>query len=413
MARDKDIFGELRQLIAAFEGHMRTSGQTGLKTQVKGLKAWSRRLALYGPPDRLTEQNAELILRLKQSKQSFDTTVGAYRDLLDSFDIFRKSIDLILQLKRLDELPRTIDAVREVRHLHSMHIVLDAEIFSGRVPPDIPLAAPQELRERLIPFSPTPHAPRMFLGESADMHDPQFFLGRDIRHGSAFLFALRHKYLHGRIIGTVAAYDPDPKRFAQDKATDFLGHFCDILADTLVTALEHTQLEELTVRDMLTGLNNRTYLERHAPRILDFATRKGLPVHLLFLDLNGFKAINDQLGHEAGDLILIAVGQAIRSMVRRYDIFVRLGGDEFVILLPDTTAATANVFVQRLRGTLAGLDPGTICGRETKLRISASIGVAPFTPPQTLDELLRTADHRMYEDKSARNTVRSPHKVSS
>lgn len=400
MAGDQDILGELRRLTLALEGQLRANDPAGLKTQIKGLKAWGRRMALFGSPENLQEQNAELVLRLKQSKQSFDVTVGAYRGLLDSFETFRKSIDLILQLKRLDDLPQTLEAVQEVRHLHVLHMVLDADIFAGRVPPEVHLVAAQALREKLRPFSPALHAPRMYLGETGGVHDSRFFFGREVHHGSAFIFALRHKYLRGRIIGTVAAYDPDPTRFAQDKATDFLSHFCDILANTLITALEHAQLEELTVRDMLTGLNNRTYLERHAPRILDFAARKSMPVHLLFIDLNGFKAINDQLGHDAGDLILIAVGRAIKEMVRRYDIFVRLGGDEFVILLPDTTTDTASVFVRRLRQTLGELDPRSICGRETELRVSASIGVAPFTPPQTLDELLRTADQRMYDDKS-------------
>jgi diguanylate cyclase (GGDEF)-like protein len=227
--------------------------------------------------------------------------------------------------------------------------------------------------------------------------------------GSCFIFALGHKYQQGKVIGIVAAYDPDPERYAPDKATDFLGHFCDILGCTLITALEHAQLEELTVRDALTGVNNRAYLERHAPRILDFAARKNLPVHLLFIDLNGFKAVNDTLGHEAGDQVLVGVAQAIRAMVRKYDIFVRMGGDEFVILLPDTDRDMAAIFTQRLRQTLAGIDVSALSGLVTELNISASVGVSRHQPGQSLEDLIRSADQRMYEEKAApRSTPTRP-----
>jgi diguanylate cyclase (GGDEF)-like protein len=150
----------------------------------------------------------------------------------------------------------------------------------------------------------------------------------------------------------------------------------------------------------LTGANNRAYLERHAPRILDFAQRKGLPVHLLFVDLNGFKAINDSLGHDCGDLVLSAVARSIQGIVRKYDILVRLGGDEFVIVLPDTDEDMAQAFVTRLRQTLAGIDVGQVCTLDTDLRVSAAVGMSRHHPGQTLEELIRAADQGMYLDKS-------------
>ncbi|NCC05807.1 MAG: GGDEF domain-containing protein, partial [Proteobacteria bacterium] len=158
--------------------------------------------------------------------------------------------------------------------------------------------------------------------------------------------------------------------------------------------------EELTVRDALTGVNNRTYLERHAGRILDFTARKNLPVHLLFIDLNGFKAVNDTLGHEAGDAILVEVARSIKAMIRKYDIFVRLGGDEFVILLPDTDKDMTRTFVTRLRRTLADIDVSRVCALDTDLRISASVGAALHQPPQSLESLIKAADLHMYEDKN-------------
>jgi diguanylate cyclase (GGDEF)-like protein len=405
MERDPNsLLAELRGLVSAVETCAREGDAPRLKIHLKVLDAWIRQLLLHQPSTGgdADGEAAELRQKLRASKASFDSMITAYKAVLEAFETFRGSIDLVQQIKRLEDLPETLAAIRRLRSLHTLHLTLDQTLFAGRIPEGVGQASPEAIRERLRQFSPSPHAPRLFLGEVRHVEDPEFFLGLDSRpeRGSCFIFALGHKYQRGKTIGVVAAYDPDPARYAPDKATDFLSHFCDILGCTLITALEHAQLEELTVRDALTGVNNRAYLERHAGRILDFAMRKKLPVHLLFIDLNGFKAVNDSLGHEAGDSVLVAVARAIQAMVRKYDIFVRLGGDEFVILLPDTDERMAETFVERLRRTLAGVDVGRICGLDTDLRISASVGMSLYRPGQSLDELIRTADRRMYEDKA-------------
>jgi len=398
------LLTELKSLVAAIEGSARANDSAKLKVHLKELVVWARQLILRVPLSSSAPalEIERLKRRLRASKSSFESMISAYKAILDAFETFRGTVDLVQQTKRLDELPATLNSIRELRNLHTLHVVLDNDLFEHRIPKGVGRASAAMLRERLKQFSPSPHAPRLFLGEIGQIENPGFFLGleQDPPSGSCFIFALGHKYVHSKIIGVVAAYDPAPARYAPDKATDFLSHFCDILACTLITALEHAQLEELTVRDALTGVNNRTYLERHAGRILDFAARKKLPVHLLFIDLNGFKAINDTLGHKAGDAILVAVARAIRAMIRKYDIFVRLGGDEFVILLPDTDENMARTFVTRLRRTLAGIDVGQVCSLETNLRISASVGVTRHQPPQSLESLIKAADQRMYEDKT-------------
>ena len=101
-------------------------------------------------------------------------------------------------------------------------------------------------------------------------------------------------------------------------------------------------------------------------------------------------------------------------MVRRYDIFVRLGGDEFVILLPDTDEDMAGNFVTRLRQTLASIDVERVCALDTDLRISASVGVSRHRPPQRLEDLIRNADQRMYQDKNhSKDTPPTWHSTSS
>ncbi|NLW82689.1 MAG: GGDEF domain-containing protein [Desulfovibrionales bacterium] len=404
MARDQRVtWHVLQRFVSSLQVSVIQNDQPRLKRQLSLLDAWTRRQAMAQQTDRSAQfpEMAELRQKLRTSKSAFDAMVSSYRSLLDSFETFRCTIDLVQRIKRLQDLSPTLQSIQDLHDMHLLHLILDQELFAGRVPAQIGQVRPRCLQEQLKQFSPAVHFPRLYLGDVRRVDGPRFFLGCDTdpQSGSCFIFALRHKYLPGKIIGVVAGYDRDPERYAVEKATDFLSHFCDILASTLIITLEHEQLEELTVRDSLTGINNRTYLERHAPRILDFAVRKNLPVHLLFIDLNGFKAINDTLGHEAGDAILIAVGQTIQAMVRKYDICVRLGGDEFVIMLPDTDETKAWSFVTRLGQALANINVGEICGLATNLRISASVGLARHEPGQPLEDLIRAADLRMFQEK--------------
>jgi diguanylate cyclase (GGDEF)-like protein len=397
------LLTQLREVIAAMDRCLHRKDLDGLHRHVKTLKTCAGHLCQASEPSAgEKEEILDLHQKLQTSKTAFQSTVQAYKAILDAFDTFRDTIERIQQLKRLEELPQALAAIKHLRSLHTLHLILDREIFDGRTPADIQLASPRVIRQRLLQFSPAPHAPRMYLGETSGVEDPDFFLGLDHppAEGSCFVFALGHKYLRGKTIGIMSGYDPDPERYAPDKATDFLSHFCDILACTLITLAEHSQLEELTVRDALTGVNNRAYLERHAPRILDFAARKNLPVHLLFIDLNGFKAVNDQLGHEAGDQVLITVAKAIQSTLRKYDIFVRLGGDEFVVLLPDTDAGMTKAYVRRLRQALAQIDVPQTDRPQPAVCISASVGISLHEPGQSLDELIRAADQAMYNEKN-------------
>lgn len=349
----------------------------------------------------LLQELADLRQKLHASKLAFDSTVTAYKALLDAFNTFRDSFNIVQQLKCLKDLPMALESIRKVRSLPNLHLVLDQDLFSGRVSPKIPLVASERLQAQLTQFSPTIHAPRLYLGDVACVDNAGFFLGRDtmLHCGSCFIFALRHKYQQQKLIGLLAGQDQDSTRFTSEQATDFLEHFCDTLSCTLITLLEHAQLEELSARDSLTGVHNRSYLERHAQRILDFSSRKKLPVHLLFIDFNDFKKINDSLGHEAGDLVLITVAQSIQAMVRKYDLFVRLGGDEFVIILPDTDSIKAQIFVKRLERTLQSINVADISGVPTTIKISASVGKACYRAGQPLDQLIRAADQDMYRQK--------------
>jgi diguanylate cyclase (GGDEF)-like protein len=165
------------------------------------------------------------------------------------------------------------------------------------------------------------------------------------------------------------------------------------LASVALTA----ELTDRALRDPLTGLGNRALLRERLGEALARSRRSGRPVGALLLDLNGFKQINDQHGHNVGDHLLQAVAGRLHECVREEDTLGRLGGDEFVVITEDLTSARdALVVAERI---VAALDATiTVGGR--KLRTPASVGVAlSHAGVADADELLRMADTAMYEAK--------------
>ncbi|MEU8663481.1 GGDEF domain-containing protein, partial [Actinoplanes philippinensis] len=147
------------------------------------------------------------------------------------------------------------------------------------------------------------------------------------------------------------------------------------------------QLAYQARHDPLTGLANRTVLS-------DELARSG-PVAVLYLDLDGFKEVNDTYGHEAGDLVLSTVAQRLSEAVRATDLVVRLGGDEFVLLCPNLPEAEAIRLADRVLGDMAL--PITFGGRT--LDIGASVGIAAYGDTVADRDVLRSADMAMYEAK--------------
>ncbi len=166
---------------------------------------------------------------------------------------------------------------------------------------------------------------------------------------------------------------------------------------SLVDALEESraQLAYDATHDHLTGLANRSLFARH----LDDGLGIQKSGALLFIDLDKFKAVNDRLGHQAGDELLINVGEALRQAVRAEDIVARLAGDEFAILMPGATEATARVTANRLISTLR-----IGCNPDGSVAVTASIGVVTWntgTTALTAEALLAAADQAMYTAKAA------------
>jgi diguanylate cyclase (GGDEF)-like protein/PAS domain S-box-containing protein len=157
-------------------------------------------------------------------------------------------------------------------------------------------------------------------------------------------------------------------------------------------------LTERAVRDPLTGLANRALLEERLRTALARDTRSGETTGVLFLDLDGFKQVNDTHGHAVGDAVLRAVATRLSGVVRPADTVARLGGDEFVILVEAAGAVAVDALVPRLRAAVGA--PILVAGSE--LRVGVSIGVALSERGDSdPTRLLSQADSRMYDAKRA------------
>jgi diguanylate cyclase (GGDEF)-like protein len=162
----------------------------------------------------------------------------------------------------------------------------------------------------------------------------------------------------------------------------------------------NARLAEAAVRDSLTGLSNRRHFRERFDSGFSFAVRQRLPLSLVMLDVDHFKAYNDAFGHPAGDRALIELAQTLRDSMREHELVARYGGEEFVILLPATAADAARKFCERLRDRVAS--------HPWPLRpITASFGIATLNPcTLTPAQLLEEADRALYRSKQlGRNRV--------
>ncbi|WP_052370336.1 diguanylate cyclase domain-containing protein [Chromobacterium haemolyticum] len=178
-----------------------------------------------------------------------------------------------------------------------------------------------------------------------------------------------------------------------------VSHYVLAISDISAIRAAEAHIHFLAYHDQLTGLGNRHFLQVELEKEIIRAKRRNECIALLFIDLDGFKAVNDGWGHEAGDALLVAMAERLRQHVRGEDLVVRLGGDEFLVVAPGLDREEAcGVMVRRLLSVLA--QPVALDGGECS--VSASIGVAFF--PENggdLGGLLHAADRAMYEAKRA------------
>ena len=165
------------------------------------------------------------------------------------------------------------------------------------------------------------------------------------------------------------------------------------------SAEKNQQLQTMARTDALTTLPNRAAFYEMTGQALSTAKRMNKSLGILYFDLNGFKQVNDTLGHAAGDQVLVNIGQRLKNKLRNSDTVARMGGDEFVVLTNILEEPVQSYSVARkLNETIC--EPMMIDDHE--IRISASIGIATYPEVQTVDLLLQSADMAMYEAKQSR-----------
>lgn len=174
-------------------------------------------------------------------------------------------------------------------------------------------------------------------------------------------------------------------------------------------SLHKEQLEEaaqrLAITDPLTGIFNRRMFLELADKEIARSQRTGAPLSVLMLDIDHFKSVNDRYGHQAGDMVIMRVVEAVQSCLRREDLLVRYGGEEFCVLLPGVAVDQATLLAERSREAVAKL---RIQHRGDILTVTISVGVALLrrSKNESVEELVSRADEALYAAKRAgRNRV--------
>lgn len=179
------------------------------------------------------------------------------------------------------------------------------------------------------------------------------------------------------------------------QVTHYVGVFTDVTGSKTVEA----QLERLAHYDRLTDLPNRVLLQARLEQVLARAQRHDTTTAVMVIDLDGFKTVNDSLGHPAGDELLVCVAARLQTRLRADDLLGRLGGDEFLVVLEGCGApADVATLARDLLDTLAAPVPLT-CGRDAYVTASIGISLHPVDGSQGVVELLRDADAAMYRAK--------------
>ncbi|HWN98756.1 MAG TPA: diguanylate cyclase [Blastocatellia bacterium] len=203
------------------------------------------------------------------------------------------------------------------------------------------------------------------------------------------------------VLGALALYSADQDSYTADHLR-LIEAVAKLATDAIANAVKHERTETSAVTDLLTGLPNARALRYRFEEEADRARRHRDSFSVIMMDLDGFKAVNDRLGHQAGDQLLREIARLLLSQIRSVDFVSRYAGDEFVAILQVGNEEVAEL-ARRMQNTVDTRDFGL---NGMKLFIGISVGTASFpTDGDTLDTLLLAADRAMYADKSRRKAL--------
>jgi diguanylate cyclase (GGDEF)-like protein len=250
---------------------------------------------------------------------------------------------------------------------------------------------------------------RPWLGKPGELSDTvrHAFFGAAPPPASAILLPLA---AGDTVSGYLCLGSDDPARFGDGMATDILERFASVVTASLDNVAHRERLKQLGMTDSLTGLANRRYFDERLREELMRAVRYGVPVACLFIDIDGFKRINDTYGHQTGDRALAVVAACVRQQVRLGDTVARYGGEEFAALLQGDRDDALTV-AERVRLAVERLDLQDDHGQ--RIALTVSIGVAARRVGGTAAgavslgrEMIEEADRAMYQAKrNGRNRI--------
>lgn len=239
------------------------------------------------------------------------------------------------------------------------------------------------------------------LGTCSDKYKFLFLENHKLPSSICLLPLVRHQ----KIIGSFNIGSYDKNRFNTDNATDFLEHLAAVMAVCIETSISIEQLKHLGIFDNLTGVNNRHFFNQRLQEEAARVKRSGLPMSCLFIDVDHFKNINDDFGHQVGDEVLQYIARVIRDQVRNIDIVARYGGEEFIVILLQTDPDSAMEIAERIRLEIAKNSFRST--NDCVINITASIGINTLIPEhctgdleQTTRQFIEQADKALYMAKN-------------
>jgi diguanylate cyclase (GGDEF)-like protein/putative nucleotidyltransferase with HDIG domain len=206
----------------------------------------------------------------------------------------------------------------------------------------------------------------------------------------------------GDVVGVITLYEANKDAFSRDHLR-ILQAVSSKLGLTIENSLKFRRAEDSATLDFLTGLANARSLFVHLQHEVDRSVTTGASLAVLVGDLNGFKLVNDRLGHLEGNRLLQMTAGALRGECRAQDFVARMGGDEFVVILPDVNASDSGAVAERFAQAVERAWQTSDGGAESGIDLSLSLGIAHLGQDgRTPEELLAAADRRMYAVKAER-----------
>lgn len=221
--------------------------------------------------------------------------------------------------------------------------------------------------------------------------------------GEAQGFDMNYSLAHqGESLGELRVYNPIP---FGEWMMDELERAISYMLFPVRNALLYRRAIQASLKDPLTGAGNRAALEQSLARETELSRRHGQALSVIMLDMDHFKNLNDDYGHQAGDAVLRATALLLKEQLRNIDMVFRFGGEEFVLVLSNTSSKAATVVAERTRAAIQNLF--FLIG-DKQVRLSASLGCATYDSCETQEDLLLRADQALYQAKrDGRNRIRA------